>query len=82
MNINLRLTFADGNTKSVVAKAADIVAFEERFNISMASLQKDVRLTHLLFLAWHAEKRNGETKDDFEKWLDSVEGVEADEAKK
>jgi hypothetical protein len=82
MNINLRVTFADSTSKSVVAKAADIVAFEERFNISMASLQKDVRFTHLLFLAWHAEKRSGETKEDFEKWLDSVEAIEADEAKK
>lgn len=82
MHINLRVTYADGTNKSIVAKAADIVAFEERFNISMASLQNDVRLTHLLFLAWHAEKRSGDVKDDFEKWLDTVDSVEADEQKK
>jgi len=82
MQINLLITFVDGNAKPVVARASDIVAFEERFNISMGSLQKDVRFTHLLFLAWHAEKRTGETKDNFEKWVDSVDSVEADEPKK
>lgn len=82
MNINLRVIFTDGNAKPVVAKAADIVAFEERFDMSMAALQNNVRVTHLLFLAWHAEKRTGDTKDDFEKWVESVDGIEADEAKK
>jgi hypothetical protein len=82
MNFNLQIVFNDGSTRDVVGKAVDIVAFEERFNMSMASLQNDVRMTHLFFLAWHVEKRTGATSDEFEKWLESVDMVQAGEAKK
>lgn len=82
MIINLQIGYSDNTTKEIAAKAADIVAFEERFDISMARLEKEVRLTHLLFLAWHAEKRSGGTKDDFNKWVESVESVEAIDPKK
>ena len=82
MIINLQIGYTDNTTKEIAAKASDIVAFEERFDISMASLQNDVRLTHLLFLAWHSEKRTGVTKENFEKWVDSVESIEAVEPKK
>jgi hypothetical protein len=82
MNFNLLLKFTDGTEKEVTGKASDIVAFEERFDISMQSLQKDVRVTHLMFLAWHSEKRTGATKDTFEKWVDTVDSIEAAEPKK
>jgi hypothetical protein len=82
MEFNLRLTFNDGTSKDVVGKAIDIVAFEERFNMSMANLKDNVRVTHLLFMGWHVEKRTGATKDDFDKWLESVDSVEAAEPKK
>jgi len=82
MIINLQISYSDNTTKEIAAKAADIVAFEERYDISMVNLQKEVRLTHLLFLAWHAEKRSGATKDEFDKWVESVEGVEAVDPKK
>ncbi len=82
MIINLQIGYTDNTTKEIAAKASDIVAFEERFDISMANLQNEVRLTHLLFLAWHSEKRTGVTKENFEKWVDSVESIEAVEPKK
>jgi len=77
MNFNLQVTFADGTTKDVVGKAADIVAFEQHFDLSMARLENEVKLTHLFYLAWHSEKRTGGTKDDFEKWLEGVDMVQA-----
>lgn len=82
MNFNLSVVYSDGTTRDVVGKAVDIVAFEQKFDISMANLQKEVKLTHLFFLAWHAEHRTGNTKDEFEKWLDSVDMVQAVEPKK
>lgn len=82
MEFNLRLRFNDGSEKDVVGKAVDIVAFEERFDMSMAALSDSVRVTHLLFLAWHVEKRTGSTKEAFEKWLESVDSIEAAEPKK
>ena len=52
MIINLQIGYTDNTTKEIAAKASDIVAFEDRFDISMANLQNEVRLTDLLFLAW------------------------------
>jgi hypothetical protein len=80
--INLQITYTDGSTKQVVAGAPDIVAFESKFDLSIARLEKDFRLTHLFFLAWNAEKRAKNTAEDFESWLASVELVEAGEQKK
>jgi hypothetical protein len=80
--INLQVTYADGTTKQVEAGAPDIVAFETKFDLSIARLEKDFRLTHLFFLAWSVEKRTGGTKEDFETWLETVTLVEAAEQKK
>jgi len=75
MRINLRVTFEGDTTKDVVCNAADLVAFEDKFDISIASIGEDTRLSHLLFLAWHSEKRTNATKEVFDKWLEKVESV-------
>jgi hypothetical protein len=82
MEINLQIKFADGTEKTIVANAADFIAFENKFDRSIATLQNDPRLTYLLFLAWNAEKRKKVTDLEFDAWVESVEGVEAKEAKK
>ena len=82
MQINLRIVYADGTNKDVSAGASDIVAFEEKFDLSIARLEQNVKLTHLFFLAWHSEKRTGAVKDDFTKWLETVDNIEAQEVKK
>jgi len=81
-NINLTISYTDGTEKAVTAIAADLVAFEIKFDISIARLEKEVRLTHLMFIAWNIEKRTGSTKDEFEKWIETVSGVSADDSKK
>jgi hypothetical protein len=75
MNFQLSITYLNGETKDLNCIASDMVAFESHFDLSIARLEKEVRLSHLFYLAWHAEKRLGATKDDFEKWLESVEMV-------
>jgi hypothetical protein len=81
--IDLRILFMDGTETTVTAVAADLIAFESKFDISVAKLSGDEpRLTHLFFLAWHAHKRSGDTKDEFEKWVESVSLVTGVEAKK
>lgn len=82
MNINLQITYTDGTTKDVSANPADIVAFEAHFDLSIAKLQENIRLTHLFYLAWHAEKRTGAATAGFDEWLATVEGVEAAAPKK
>jgi hypothetical protein len=79
MKINLQLTFNDGKSKDIVANAADMVAFEEKYEKSVQSLASDPRMSYLFWLAWHSEKRRGETTLEFDKWLETIEMVGAGE---
>jgi hypothetical protein len=81
MNFNLLVTLLDGSTHEVSGIAADLVAFEAQFDISVSSLSQDVKITYLLWLGWHVLKRTGETKDSFEKWVETVSTVEANSPK-
>ena len=78
MKLTLRIEFADGTSKDVIVSAADMVAFEEKFNISISKLD-DPRIGWLLFLAWHSEQRKKQTTLAYEAWLDLVESVGATE---
>lgn len=80
--INLQITFLDETVKECVAVASDLIAFEGKFDLSIARLEKEVRMTHLFFIAWHVEKRTGQTTDEFEKWIEGVSMVSVGEAKK
>lgn len=73
--INLQVTYIDETSVECSAIAADLIAFEARFDLSVARLGDEVRLTHMFFLAWHALKRTGQTTDDFDKWVESVSMV-------
>lgn len=75
MRISLRIDFQDGSSRDVVCNAADMVAFEDKFDVSVVKLGESSRIGWLLYLAWHADKRLGNTKDDYEKWLETVESV-------
>ena len=80
--IALLVEFTDGSQEPVDAIAADLIAFESKFDLSVVRLENEIRLTHLFFLAWHALKRQGKTKDEFEKWAESVSMVVQAEEKK
>lgn len=82
MQINLQITYNDGTTKDVKAVASDLVAFESKFDISIARLEQNLKLTHLLFMAWHVEKRTKQTALEFDAWIDNVEQIEVVETKK
>jgi hypothetical protein len=82
MNQELDVTFLDGTKRTARAIAADFVAFEAKFDLSIARLEREIRLTHLLFLAWHAEKRAGQTQLEFEPWTETVDSVELAAGKK
>ena len=79
MKINLQVEFSDkpGEPKEVTCLASDMVKFESHFNISIANLDKDLKITHLLFLAWASETRTKATAKTFEEWVDTVLSVEA-----
>jgi hypothetical protein len=80
--INLQVQFLDETTADCVAIAADLIAFESHFDLSVARLEKEIRLTHLFFLAWHVLKRTARTTETFEKWVESVSSVSEASGKK
>lgn len=75
MKLNLQIEFSDGTEKTVTTSTADLVAFEDKYEVSVAQLGRDTRISWLLYLAWHAEKRTGSTKLPYEKWVETVDGI-------
>jgi hypothetical protein len=80
--IALTVVFADGTEKTVTAVAADLIAFEQHFDKSVAILQTDYRLTYLFYICWHVLKRTGETAQEFDDWIATVSGIEVSDSKK
>lgn len=80
MRMNLRIEFLNGDSKEVTAVASDMVAFETEFNLSIARLESELKLTHLLFLAWSVEHRTKATGKPFLEWVDDVAQVGVGEA--
>jgi hypothetical protein len=79
MKINLQVEYSDkpGEPKEVTCLASDMVKFETQFNLSIANLDKDLKITHLLFLAWASETRTKATAKTFDEWIDIVLSVSA-----
>jgi hypothetical protein len=79
MKIILQIEFSNkpGETKEVTCLASDMVKFESHFNLSIANLEKDLKITHLLFLAWASETRTKSTAKPFDEWVDEVVTISA-----
>jgi hypothetical protein len=78
MKLNLRLTYTGKESKQITCTASDLVAFEEKYDRSVAKLEKEFKVTDLLFLSWHSEKRTKATDKEFADWLEDIESVDAD----
>lgn len=77
MKINLRVEFNSGEAKEITCSAADLVAFETKFDLSITTLDSNVKYTHLMFLAWASEKRTKSTTKEFDVWIQDVATVGA-----
>ncbi len=75
MKINLRIEFNSGETKEIVCQAADLVKFESKFDLSVANLEKNLKFTHLCFLAWASETRTKASALDFDSWMETILSV-------
>jgi hypothetical protein len=75
MRNSLRTEFVDGSIEDIVCSAVDLVAFEEKYQRSVARLEQEMRLTDLLFIAWHSFNRQKKTLKGFEDWLNDVESI-------
>ena len=75
----LRVELADGSVDEVTCGARDFVAFEEKYERSVARFEQELKLTDLLFIAWHALTRQKKVTKDFYACLDEVEAIETSE---
>jgi predicted NACHT family NTPase len=73
--INLQVSYIDGTTEDVSCIAADLIEFEEKFDLSVARLEKEVKFTHLAFLAYAALQRTGKKSEEFKPWTQRIAGV-------
>jgi hypothetical protein len=80
--INLLITFIDGTSREVTAIISDLMAFEDKFDKSVADFQKGVRLSWLVFISWTAETRTKATTLEFDAYADTISAVEVPDQKK
>jgi hypothetical protein len=84
MRLNLRVAYTEKSDepKDIICNPSDMVKLEEKFDMSIASLENNIKITHLLFLAWASESRTKATTLPFEEWVDTVDSVTPTEQKK
>ena len=80
--INLLITFVSGESREVTAIISDLMAFEDKFDKSVADFQKGVRLSWLVFISWTAETRTKATTLEFDAYADTISAVEVPDQKK
>lgn len=80
MKLNLRAEFLDGRVIDPIAVIMpDMLKFEEKFNLSVGTLAKSEKLTHIVFLAWAALSRTKQTDKTFDDFIETVSSVSASE---
>lgn len=75
--MDLRFSFADGSSQDVRILPIDRIMFERKFGASViTSFTGEMHEEHLIWLGWHALKRQGRAGEDFDVWLAQVEDYE------
>ena len=77
MRMQLEVEFNDGSKRDIKVIMADMVKFEAQYNLSIAKLGQEMKVTHLLWLAWAALTREKEVTADFDTWLEQVSTIGA-----
>tara|TARA_R110000822_G_scaffold210851_1_gene346519 strand:+ start:207 stop:458 length:252 start_codon:yes stop_codon:yes gene_type:complete len=75
MRIFLEVEYESGEKADVTASAIDLMRFEDKYELSIVKLDREVKLTHLLFLAWTSLNRQKQTKLEFEPWAETVASI-------
>ena len=73
--INLRITNKSGESREVSSEWADLVAFEQNFDLPFQKIfgdGKTIRIQYTTWLAHQFEKRTKKTDKSFEEWLNDV----------
>ena len=77
MRMQLEVEFVDGTKKDIKVIMSDIVKFESQYNLSIAKLGQEMKVTHLLWLAWSALTREKEVTTEFDSWVETVASIGA-----
>lgn len=75
MRIFLKVEYTNGEKLEVAASAIDLMRFEEKYELSVVRLDKEIKLSHLMFLAWTSLQRQKLTKLDFDAWAETIESI-------
>lgn len=81
MRMQLEVELEDGNKLDVTINMADMVKFEANFDISIAKLGQEMKISHLLWLAWSSLTRQKQITAPFETWVEDVAMVGASDPK-
>jgi len=81
MRMQLEVEFLDGTKKDVLVVMSDMVKFESEFSLSIAKLGQEMRVTHLLWLAWSSLTRQKQLTIDFDSWVETVASIGATDPK-
>lgn len=77
MRMQLEVEFNDGSKKDIKVIMADMVKFESQYNLSIAKLGQEMKVTHLLWLAWAALTREKQISVPFDSWVETVAAIGA-----
>jgi len=80
MRIILGVEYNSGEKVDVTASAIDLMRFEDKFELSIVKLEKEIKLSHLMFLAWTSLHRQKQTELDFDAWAETVAVIGLGEA--
>jgi hypothetical protein len=79
--MQLEVELNDGSKTPVRIIMSDMVKFESQFNISIAKLGQEMKVTHLLWLAWTSLTRQKQVSADFDTWVETVSSIGAQDPK-
>ena len=77
MRMQLEVELLDGTKKEVAVVMSDMVKFESEFSLSIAKLGQEMKVTHLLWLAWSSLTRQKLVTTDFDGWVETVASIGA-----
>jgi len=77
MQMQLEVELEDGKKQAVKVTMADMVKFEAHHNLSIAKLGQEMKISHLLWLAWSSLTRQKQITADFDTWVEGVANIGA-----
>jgi hypothetical protein len=78
IRIPLQVEYDDGRTETIVATAADAIAFEREYDKPISALNTG-RMEYMWFIGWRALTRTKKTDLPFNVWLDTVADLKDEE---